>query len=310
MMPTPLPERDALSRYRDCLFISIDIIELRTINPAIGEIKSHWTTAATLPAMAPLLRRKNNARCNIYVGPNPRCNFGERGDSAVELAPSMFADFDGIGVDQALTRIESIGLPRPTLVVTTGHGVHCYWRFNLAMENLDDWTHLQKDLIAAVDSDPVIHNPERIMRLPGFQNWKRDDGAVARIHEANPSRFYTYHQLRDIVLERPKPKPSPRSASCQTPIGDETDGEYWLRKALARVMPGVESQGRNATGYWLAQQLRDSRMSIVEAERWLRDYAAQVPGGDHPYYEHEAIKSLHSAFSAPRRERARRRASA
>lgn len=50
-------------------------------------------------------------------------------------------------------------------------------------------------------------------------------------------------------------------------------GVHWLDKALAKF--GAREY-RNATGAWLAQQLRDAGLSESEAEPWMLTYAAQV----------------------------------
>jgi len=71
--------------------------------------------------------------------------------------------------------------------------------------------------------------------------------------------------------------------------------QFWLRLALERARPGR----RNETGYWLACRLREAGVSFAEAEAVLRDYAAQVAAGEHPYLEREALASLHSAYHHP-----------
>ncbi len=73
---------------------------------------------------------------------------------------------------------------------------------------------------------------------------------------------------------------------------------FWLRLALERARPGV----RNVTGYWLACRLRDAGISQEAAAAIVLRYAAQVPTGDHPYQDREALASLRSAYHSLTRD--------
>jgi hypothetical protein len=61
--------------------------------------------------------------------------------------------------------------------------------------------------------------------------------------------------------------------------------------------------GRNNTGFVLAEQLRDNRYTIQEAEPAMLRYVAEVnTGTDPPYREREAKASLKSAYGKPPRQ--------
>jgi len=76
-------------------------------------------------------------------------------------------------------------------------------------------------------------------------------------------------------------------------------GKYWLDYYLKRAAPG----NRNESGFGLACQLRDSGVSIGDAESIMGEYARHVPGDG--YSEREALASLKGAYTGPRREAAR-----
>jgi hypothetical protein len=98
--------------------------------------------------------------------------------------------------------------------------------------------------------------------------------------------------LLDLLLGRhDKPKPSDRPA-----LSD--NGRKWLGDALAKVAMG----NRSETGHRLAVQLRDNRVPQGEAEAIMRDYAARVPAGDHPYTEHEALATYASVMKTAARD--------
>jgi hypothetical protein len=134
-----------------------------------------------------------------------------------------------------------------------------------------------------------------------------------------PSGFDVVN-LDDLArLDPGEPPPRDRlTLTCPPPRaepGDDEEGdgdppppsaEELVRLALRRAAPG-SAHGRNATGFWLACQLRDNAVPRGEAARAMRDYARQAPAGDHPYTEEDALESLGQAWDSPRRRPWRRR---
>jgi hypothetical protein len=78
---------------------------------------------------------------------------------------------------------------------------------------------------------------------------------------------------------------------------------FWLGKALARCTVG----SRNETGFQLACQLRDAKVSERDAEKTLVEYSERCPqpAGELRYKAAEAIASVRSAYQQPPREPAR-----
>jgi len=175
---SPRAQASDLYRYGQAVFEPHDIVELRLLGK--GNPIKLWRAAQELPTMYEELLRYNRQGYNIYAGANPRRARGISGDEGVLLARCLFVDFDdilpgdGCGPSEfALMRIDEAGLPSPTMVISSGHGVHAYWRLFEPVDDLGRWRQLQERLIAALASDKSIKNPERIMRLPGFLNVKR-----------------------------------------------------------------------------------------------------------------------------------------
>lgn len=168
-----------LQVYCQVVFEPEDIVELRLLGKS-NPVKL-WVTGIELPAMYEELQQYSQQGYNIYAGVNPRKAKGISGDDSVLFARCLFADFDdilpgdGCGPSEfVLMRIDEAGLPPPTLVISSGHGVHTYWRLSEPVKDLDKWKQLQDRLICALESDKSIKNPERIMRMPGFMNVKRE----------------------------------------------------------------------------------------------------------------------------------------
>jgi len=168
---------EQVKEYRDHTFELGDIVELRAIASG-GRVSKFWKQADDLLELVPELQRLNRAKFNIYIAPNPRKAEGLSGDVNVLLCRCLFADFDGVepgdgcGVYEFIEpRIEAAGLPLPTMTIFSGHGCHCYWRLEEPI-TVERWQPLQERLIAALGSDKACKNPERFLRLPGFENHK------------------------------------------------------------------------------------------------------------------------------------------
>ena len=178
-------------RFAQCVFEPDDLVEVRLLpNP-----RRHYTTASELHTLDAELDKANAAVQNIYIGANPRSRRGGKAKD-VALARCLFLDFDNTTLDKAATRIEEVGLPDPTLVLESGHGVHAYWRLTEPMCELEVWRRAQKALIVqgGADVDKKIHDPPRIMRLPGFMNQKQPV-APCKVVKADPERRYGLQEV-------------------------------------------------------------------------------------------------------------------
>ncbi len=82
-----------------------------------------------------------------------------------------------------------------------------------------------------------------------------------------------------------------------------SSGEKWLAEAVAGAIHG----NRNAMGFWLACQLRDDGLTQEHATTLLLVYANRVPQEHSTYSSQEALASVKSAYSRPRREPATKR---
>lgn len=263
-------DRDFLA----CLYESGDLVEVRLLPGK--RIMFHKVDQ--LHELDAELGSANAGGENVYIGANPRRRKGGK-CADVACARCLFVDIDQAAPKAALRQIADAGLPMPTCAVASGHGLHAYWRLAEPMTDLRTWTTAQKHLIRLLASDKSIHDPPRIMRLPGFVNHKHP-AADCTVIDADPKRRYQSGQL--------------------VAVGDDPEqaADVWLQRALRRASVG----NRNDTGLWLACQLRDSGLGQSRAEATLRDYARSL-GGD--YTEAEALATVRSAYSRPAREPAK-----
>ena len=193
--------QSATTDFIGALFAPTDIVEFRCIKS--GPPREFWWKADAIDLST--LARLNADGYNIYAGANPRPAAGKKGDACINQARSVFVDLDNdTTVEQAESLIQSIGVPGPSIVVHSGHGVWLYWLLAEPCTDLKAWSAAQTRLIAAFNSDRTIKNPERIVRVPGFINHK-EPAALAELIGHDAGRQY---DLADILSHLPAPTTS------------------------------------------------------------------------------------------------------
>src|SRR5207247_3925944 len=87
-----------------------------------------WSTARAFADQCDYLLQRNTEGWNLYAGVAPRRKEGGSKAADVAILRVLYADLDHCTVEQALARVDAAPIPRPTMVVDSGHGVHFYWR--------------------------------------------------------------------------------------------------------------------------------------------------------------------------------------
>jgi hypothetical protein len=142
------------------------------------------------------LGRANDSGCGVFVTVNETDLRGRRAAN-IRSVRALYIDTDGFVP-------KSFHLP-PTMVVRSFAGVHAYWRVSDAMP-LADFRNHQKRLIQHYQSDPKIHNLDRVMRVPGFWHQKGEPFAVD-IVDADGR---LYHSADVVAGLAPLPTPAPK----------------------------------------------------------------------------------------------------
>ena len=199
-MPTEDQIYEALL-FLETIFSAEDIIELR---PLPGAGHSQWVTLATVAEALEKLAVVFNdeaRKTHAYFGANPRKAAGGSTLDGVLLARCLFADFDGgTSVEQAKIRITDANLPTPTAIVETGNGCHAWWRLSEPITDAKTFTLLQKSLAARLGSDKAVVDFPRIMRLPGFINWKYPTQPRAKLIEVDAGRVYEVLEFEEAKI--------------------------------------------------------------------------------------------------------------
>ena len=203
---------DALSQCIDFLgaiFEPEDVIEFRPLPASAGR---KWAPLPELPDVVDWLERINrdeNQRVHAYFGANPRKGANASQAEGVALARCVFADFDGgVVVEDALARVRAAGFPMPTAILESGGGVHTWWRLSEPMTDAAVWHDRMRAIASALGSDLSICDWPRIMRLPGFVNWKYEQTPRAHLWDCDPTRVYPLEvfnkQAVQSIVVKPK----------------------------------------------------------------------------------------------------------
>ena len=275
-------------QFIELLYDADDLIEVRILGGPKPAFRN-WHRAKHLSLPVIEQYGKDQAGRNYYLGANPRRGRGGTAND-VGLARCLFVDWDGIDAQEAKRRIESVGLPTPTLLANSGHGVHAYWRLANPLPDIRQWTGQQKAIIAAVDSDPSIHDPPRIMRWIGFPNCKDAEPCVTTIIESNATARYELASF-----------PSPVAEPVRVKMGqiERKQGEYAKLRSMTTeyLAVGCGSGERNARAFAAAAELYGAGYDDSE----VRDLIHTANARSRPPMDAAEVDALiESASSKPR----------
>jgi hypothetical protein len=167
---------------------------------------------------------KTAAGFNLYsVIGNATAATGKGGgvtDADITGVPALFVEWDdGASIEEQMLRWKSLGLPEPSLMVSTGgKSVHCYWVLLEPLEPLE-WRRITAQLIAHCDSDKACSNPSRVMRLPGSIYYDKKTGEATgqcSIVAAAGAR-YSAADIEACLPAAAAPPPAPAKAAKAAP---------------------------------------------------------------------------------------------
>lgn len=136
----PEPVRTALA-FLGALFEPDDRILIRPIETwteggrkrsLVGYHQTrHWPAEAAYlaPRLPHLFEEAADKRFNLFFGVCPRFAGGGQFDLAWQIrrVRTLWADLDHVTVEEARVRFERAGVPEPSILLNSGHGVHAYW---------------------------------------------------------------------------------------------------------------------------------------------------------------------------------------
>jgi|GEM_PF-979538 len=217
--PATIPK--SVGRFFDCLFQPQDLVLTRPTETwnegkkkcsrVIYKQVRHYqagemaTNAALWQTMQSMLQEE---RANAFFGVCPRFGTGGKYDCAFQIRTVrvLWSDIDHCSVEEAVSRCEKAGLPRPTAIVKSGNGVHLYWL-------------LGEPVLIDDAGDPPAILTEWPPRIEGQKNRPRH-----YIELPDGKRLYKYFvdpkTGADTQKQNPEwPKLSPKAEHVQEVIG-------------------------------------------------------------------------------------------
>ncbi|MCK1417641.1 PriCT-2 domain-containing protein [Bradyrhizobium sp. CW4] len=214
-----------------------------------------------LPRYAAKLKGLNEQGAGVFVIINQTDGDGRKAENVTKVR-AIFGDLDGAPLEPVMA-----ARLKPHLVIESSPGKwHCYWL--VAGMALEDFTAAQMAIIARFNSDPVIHDLPRVMRLPGFvhakvKNGIRSEPFVSRIVSVYDGPAYPGTDFEKAAVEIH----TPGSQDQVTPL------DMWKAAAALEVIPnhdGLEWHWRewNRIGMATWRATGGSEYGFEAFDRW------------------------------------------
>ncbi|MFC1587898.1 AAA family ATPase [Planctomycetota bacterium] len=292
MMAIKYDTSEEVELYSKCLWQPGEIIEARCL--PVGKRTQFWCKTEELSSHIghiQFLNLKGITRHDIYCGVLPRLQDGGSRDEHCAPGHILWADFDHTTVEQALESAKSAGMPKSTMAINSGHGCHLYWRFE-GSQQPEIISQAVGDLADLLKSDPSVKNPSRILRLPGFTNWKKPV-APCQIIEANPHRKYSFAELRQVIpiIKREDPPPAQPDPFEAEPVESGTVIAR-AEKYISSVETSAEGSRNNQAYKAAAGLTRSFNLSVESA---LPILSTWNQGNSPPLSQKELIEVCKSA---------------
>lgn len=217
-----------------------DYIEIREIDLE-GNTKQHFLKPEDLKDYRPPMDK------NIYFGVYSRFRKDGKAQSC-NTTKALWVDYDagmeGLTVYERVKKVQSnikvAGLPKPSVLVSSGNGIHAYW---ILKERQQEVQEILKAMALATNGDMRATDKARIMRLPNTLNVKDINRPLkCEIVQADYSLIYDLEDIKAalggyIGQAKEKPlqvKPEP------TQLNIKAD-----RSCIDAILKGVPEGERN-----------------------------------------------------------------
>jgi putative DNA primase/helicase len=197
-------------KFKQCWFTdtehALDIIDRQHSTCDI------WVSMATFPDKR-LTREADNASAlfSFWIDVDAHQDSRYKSPEETELAVDNF--------------VQSLGLPKPTLVHRTGYGVHILWALKDGLP-LDEWSRIASKLQALfeplnIEADTITADAARILRVPGTRNFRHKDYPVDAEMTVLTEELIDpdlFESILDSAILKYPPKQKIQSSKFQTTI--------------------------------------------------------------------------------------------
>jgi hypothetical protein len=175
--------RRQLEQFLSTLFLPDEWMELRFIETWQSDGKrysrvaraSEWLRSGTLVARhGEITESARRDRANVYFGVCPRAKPGDSQDEQIRTVRCLWCDIDDVRADEAFARWEKAYVPKPSIVVSSGSGIHGYWLLDRDVQSPSGrrLIHVLLPNFYRSFGGDHVQNLSRILRPPGTVNCK------------------------------------------------------------------------------------------------------------------------------------------
>ena len=223
-----------------------------------------WHDHGTLKELAPRLVRAQQNDCGVFLTINRTDGEGREADN-VTHALASFLDMDGAPLPE---RFEV----EPHLINETSPGrFHVFWLIK-PDEDLARFRAMQARLAAYYGGDPTIHDPSRVMRVPGFWHMKGKPFQVRAVKtcsfeqaELDGLNRYTFAELEDAhPCEFAVPELRSKATRVVEPahgFDNSADIKQAIRYLVNDAPPAIQGESGDKRTFETACMLRDFGLS-------------------------------------------------
>jgi hypothetical protein len=187
------------------------------------------------------LAHENWEGANLHVGANPlRLHSRKRTKDSVAGVRHLYLDLDHDGELRLAALRASNQVPAPNAIVSTSAGKYqVLWR--VAGFSCEQQEAMLKILAFVFGGDPACTDSNRVLRLPGFLNWKYVPAFPVRVEYLSDATWNRDHFQLDDSPSEPRPG-SHRIARHERPYkGSNSENDWaWVLDELAHGADAAE----------------------------------------------------------------------
>ncbi len=154
----------------------------------------------------------------------------------------LWADYDNMSQVEVEYRIDNAGLPGPSMMINSGHGIHAYWLLDKSAGA--EIEPILKTISNKTEADGQAAETARVMRIPGTLNVK-DEPVSCEIIEKN-NKIYSLEDIADLLGVEAKESPHGNNGAVEGFSGYKgLDIDKINRPCMKSILEGVSEGQRN-----------------------------------------------------------------
>ena len=171
---------------------------------------------------------------------------GERKVKNLKRINYWLADIDDGSKEEQMARINGLIL-KPSIIVETKKGYHCYWRAKDA--TLENYADIERGLIKQLNADKHCKDPSRLLRVPGYYHMKDKNNPFLVKVVYEDDRFFLEKQM---IFCYKIPEPTYKKVHYEGDKEDFLDETKWNKIfKLNTIGEGCRNGEFTRIAFWL-----------------------------------------------------------